>query len=154
MYLETAEEVRTGFEDIIRSGKAYLDDADIRGCVVSPMARDGVEVIIGTKIDDQFGPVIMFGIGGIYTELFRETSFRLAPFDRAEAVKMVRKTRAAALIDGFRGNAPLAGDILYDALVRVSTLLSEREDIRELDINPFILGEKTGTALDALITLF
>ena len=125
----------------------------LRGILVQKMASGGTELIIGGRRDEAFGPVVMFGLGGIYTELFRETSFRLAPFNVQEAEKMVRNTRVAALVDGFRGSGPLAGSVLYETLAGVSRLLDERDDILELDVNPFLLGEEKGIALDALITL-
>ena len=144
----------TAWEELTAGAKkaGLTFPGSLRGILVQKMASGGTELIIGGRRDDAFGPVVMFGLGGIYTELFRETSFRLAPFDIKEAEKMVRSTRVAALIDGFRGGDPLAGSVLYETLAGVSRLLDEREDILELDINPFLLGEESGIALDALIS--
>lgn len=138
-------------ENAGRAGLVYPES--LRGIMVQKMVSGGLEFIIGGKRDPVFGPVVMFGIGGIYAELFKETAFRLAPFDSTEAEKMVRSTKAAALMDGFRGAGPAAGKLLYETLAEISLLMDRRTDITELDINPFLLGEKTGFALDGLIYL-
>lgn len=136
------------------AGKAGLSlSRGLRGIIVQRMSAGGTEFIIGGKRDPVFGPVVMFGLGGIYTELFRETSFRLAPFDIREAEKMVRRTKSSAIIDGYRGAPPLAGDVLYRVLTAVSTFMAEKPEVEELDINPFVLTPDGGEALDALITL-
>ena len=146
---------KTAWDELMTgAGKAGLDfPGSLRGILVQKMSSGGTEFIIGGKRDPAFGPVVMFGLGGIYTELFGEVSFRLAPFELQEAEKMVRRTKAAALLEGFRGEQPLAGDVLYRALVSVSQCMAENPDIEELDINPFVLDRDGGVALDALITL-
>ncbi len=152
--IRDASACRVAWKDLLSGAeKAGLSlSRGLRGILIQRMSTGGIEFIIGGKRDSVFGPVVMFGLGGIYTELFRETSFRLAPFDCQEAEKMVRRTRAAVLIDGYRGAPPLAGDVLYQTLAAVSVFMAERSDVMELDINPFLLGPRGGEALDALIT--
>lgn len=129
-----------------------LEGPRLRGMLVQKMIQGGTEFIIGGTRDASFGPTIMFGMGGVYTELFRDVAFRLAPVDRKEAERMVAETRASRLIEGFRGPA-LAGSALLDVLVAVSNLMHTVPELLELDINPFLLDSRGGIAADALITL-
>jgi acetate---CoA ligase (ADP-forming) len=153
--IENDRTCKNAWKDLMTNAeKAGMSfSGSLRGILVQKMIPKGTEFIIGGKRDALFGPVVMFGIGGIYTELFKEMSFRLAPFDLKEAEKMVRSTKASNLIDGYRGASELNSIVLYNTLVSVSKILVERTDITELDINPFVLGSETGLALDALIRL-
>jgi len=131
----------------------------LRGVLVQEMVSGGSEFIIGGFRDPGFGPAIMFGLGGIYTELFKDTSFRLAPVDQAEAERMILETKAKALVAGFRGAAALDLAALSGALARLSRRMAASDEILEFDINPFVaLPAKDGKpartiALDALIKL-
>ncbi|MCJ7830178.1 MAG: acetate--CoA ligase family protein, partial [Desulfobacterales bacterium] len=104
--LRTAAQVRKAFQEIVANAGRFNPSADLRGVLVSPMAPDGLEVIIGTKIDDQFGPVIMFGIGGVLVEILKDVTFRVLPLSPSSARKMIRDIKSAALLDGFRGSLP------------------------------------------------
>ena len=95
--LKTNKEIRNAFKDISKNARKYNPEADIRGMLVSPMADQGVEIIIGTKYDDQFGPVIMYGLGGIMVEILKDVSFRVLPITRSAAKKMIEQTNAQAL---------------------------------------------------------
>jgi acetyltransferase len=119
------------------------------GVSVQAMAQKGEEVIIGSKKDPTFGQIVMFGLGGVFTELLKDVSFRLAPITIEEAWNMVNETRGAPLLRGFRGRAPANAGALVEVLVRVSDLVAALPEIVELDINPIIVNEKSAVAVDA-----
>ncbi len=117
------------------------------------MAR-GTEVIIGVINDAFFGPVVMFGLGGVFTELLKDVTYRYAPFDITTAQAMIRDIKTAPLLTGFRGKPALAVDKLAETLVRVSELIADHPDrIAEIDINPLFVNETDVVAADALVVL-
>jgi acyl-CoA synthetase (NDP forming) len=146
--------VEAGFETLIARAAEYRPDARIEGVLVAPMARKGVETIIGVSRDPVFGPAVMFGIGGVHVEVLKDVVFRLAPFGRAEAVRMIDQIRGRALLSGVRGSAPADVDALADLLVRISEFAAaHHDDIETIDLNPVVVlaaGEGV-VALDALV---
>jgi acyl-CoA synthetase (NDP forming) len=139
--------------DMLAAAREYAPKATLRGVLVSPMAS-GLEVIAGATNDRFFGPVVMFGLGGIFTELLQDVSYRFAPFDVETANEMIRETRAWRLLAGYRGKPPLAVDALADSLSRLSLLIADHGDrIAEIDINPMFVNESVVTAADALVVL-
>ncbi len=151
--LQTKDQVRQAFDEIIDSAKAYNPDADIRGVLVSPMARKGVEVIIGTKMDDQFGPIIMYGLGGIMVEVLKDVAFRVLPISRQGAQKMIEDTKSFPILDGVRGNPGYDKQALVDLLLLCSELIESYPEIEEMDLNPVIVHEKGLSIVDARIIL-
>lgn len=151
--LEGDAAVRGAFEDIVASARRYRPKADVRGCVVSPMAASGTEVIVGTKIDPQFGPVVLFGIGGILVEVLKDVVFRVLPITRRGAKQMVHEIRSAPILQGFRGEAPVDLDALVDLLMTVGNLVEAYPDIAEMDLNPVIVRPDGLTVVDARILL-
>ncbi len=151
--LKGAKAVRQGFETIIKKARNYRPGADIRGVVVSPMAAPGVEVIIGTKIDDQFGPIIMYGLGGIMVEILKDVSFRVLPISRLSARKMIEGTRSASILDGVRGNPPCDKKALINLLLICSDLIEAYPEIKEMDLNPVIVHQTGLDVVDARILL-
>jgi len=145
--------VRKAFEVIVESARRYKPKADIRGCIVSPMAQAGTEIIIGTKLDPQFGPVIMFGIGGIFVELLKDVVFRVLPISRSAARKMLAEVKSSAILNGFRGGKAVDHEALTDLLVIVSDLIESYPEIREMDLNPVIARHDGATVVDARIIL-
>lgn len=149
----TAAEVESAYEDILASVRAYEPEAAIDGILVQEMVTDGVEVILGINNDPLFGPAIMFGLGGIFTEVMKDVSLRLAPIHASVAREMIREVKAYPLLAGARGRPPCDEDALVDALCRLSALAVDLGDhLAELDINPlFVLpagrGVKAGDAL-------
>jgi acetate---CoA ligase (ADP-forming) len=146
-------DVRKAYNQIVKSAKAYAPDADIRGVIVAPMARPGVEVIIGTKIDDQFGPVIMYGLGGVMVEILKDVSFRVLPISRRSARKMTEETKSSPILDGVRGNPPHDRKALIKLLLLCSDLIEAYPGIAEMDLNPVIIHEEGLTIVDARIIL-
>lgn len=152
--LQDGDAVAEAFTLTTDRARAAVPNARIEGCLVAPMIRGGVETILGVQRDPVFGPVVMFGLGGVLVEVMRDVSFRVAPFDEAEALRMIGETRASAVLRGVRG-AP-AADVatLARALSRLSLFAAAHADtILSIDVNPFlVLPQGEGAvALDAVI---
>jgi acetyltransferase len=144
-----------GYRQIVASARAISPKAVIRGVQVQPMITDGQETIIGVKRDSTFGPLVMFGMGGIYVEALADVSFRLAPLSLPDAWEMIEEVRVAKLLTGLRGRAAPDRAALADAIVRVGQLAVDHPEISELDINPMlVLRSGSGaSAVDARIIL-
>ncbi len=151
--LKNEQAVREAFNEIIRNARAYRPDADIRGCIVSPMSGEGVEIIIGTKNDDQFGPIIMFGLGGILVEVIKDVSFRVLPVSREWAASMIDEIKTSVILDGVRGRPPYDKEAIIDLILKVSEIIEAYPVIHEMDLNPVIVHEKGLTIVDARIIL-
>ncbi len=151
--LDTEDKVRDAFREIMLNARSFDDSADIRGVIVSPMAGAGAEVIIGTKIDDQFGPVIMFGLGGIMVEILKDVAFRVLPITPRSAKKMIEDIRSAPILDGVRGNPPCDKRSLRKILLKCSEIIESYPDIEEMDLNPVIVNETGAAIVDARIIL-
>ncbi len=153
--LENATQVRTAFAEVLGAAREHHPDADLQGALIQEMVgEEAVEVIVGVLQDPDFGPVVVFGSGGILVELFKDSSLRLPPLSRREARDMIAETQAARLLAGFRGKPAADVDALVDVLVRVSQLAVDlRGHIVALDINPLmVLPEGHGVcAVDALV---
>jgi acyl-CoA synthetase (NDP forming) len=151
--LSSESEVKTGFQQIIESAKAYNPDADIRGVLVAPMAQEGLEIIIGTKIDEQFGPVIMYGLGGIMVEIMKDVTFWVLPVSQASCKKMLEDTRSSVLLDGVRGQKGYDKTTLRKLISMCSELIESYPEIEEMDLNPVFLYEAGLDVVDARIIL-
>jgi acetyl coenzyme A synthetase (ADP forming)-like protein len=136
-----ATAVRDTFDLLVYRATRYMPDAQIWGCQIQQMVQGQHEVIIGMNCDPQFGPLVMFGLGGIYVEALRDVTFRIAPFSRREAEEMITEIRAYSLLRGVRGEPPADTAAIVDALLRVSQLVTEFPEIVEMDINPLIVRE-------------
>jgi acyl-CoA synthetase (NDP forming) len=123
------------------------------GVLAQKMILNGREVILGTKRDPSFGPVLLFGLGGIYVEVFKDTSLRVAPINRPEAEEMISELKAAAILKGVRGERPLDIEALVENLLRLSQLMMDFPEIEGIDINPVRVLEKGAVAVDARILL-
>jgi acyl-CoA synthetase (NDP forming) len=155
--IDSEEAAATGFELLIERGMAAGHAREkLEGVIVAPMARAGIETILGIKNDPSFGPVILFGMGGIYSEVMKDFAVRLAPVGVDEAEDMVRSVHAWPLLKGIRGEAPADLAVLAKAISDLSVFAAENADrIAEIDINPFVVWKQGegAAALDALITL-
>ena len=148
--LETANQV---FDRMVTSARQHYPDADIWGVEVQQLARPGREVILGSTRDPKFGPLVMFGLGGIYTEALKDVTFRLAPLRQLSARHMLEQIRGRQILEGFRGEGPADFDALQECLERLSQLVIEFPVIEELDINPLIAYEDGAAVADARIIL-
>ncbi len=151
--ITSVKEARAAYSEIMKSAKAYKPDADIRGCLVSPMAPGGMEVIIGTKIDQQFGPVIMFGIGGIFVEVLKDVVFRVLPITKRAARRMISEIKSYPILKGFRGKPPVDQNALVELLMTVSEIIEAYPQIHEIDLNPVIVRDNGLSIVDARIIL-
>jgi 4-hydroxybutyrate---CoA ligase (ADP-forming) len=153
--LTSDEQVRTAFSTILQNAKTYKADANIKGVLVQEMVRSGKEIILGAKQDPIFGPLVMFGLGGIYVEILRDVVFRLAPIDKHEASQMVHSIKTIRLLKGVRGEKPSDIGAIVDSLQRLSQLVTEFPEIEEFDINPLlVLQEGKGVrTVDVRISL-
>ena len=153
--LQNPTDVRDAFDLITYRSQRYLPEARLWGCQVQKMVPSGLEILIGMNRDPQFGPLITFGLGGIYVEAFKDATFRVAPFSRNEAAQMLTEIRAHDLLNGIRGEPPVDKELLIDALLRIGQLVLDFPEIVELDINPLIVYEegRGGFALDMRLIL-
>ncbi len=150
--ISSEEEFEGAWQRIEKNVKGEKE-AQIDGMLVQKMAPSGVELILGVTNDQSFGPVLLIGLGGVFVEIFKDISLRLLPVDRAEARAMIEEIKGYPLLTGARGREPADLDCLMDTMLKVSSLVTEIEEIKELDINPFILYPEGGVAADALITI-
>lgn len=150
-----AEQVADTFDLIMLRSQRYMPNAEVRGVLVQEMVRGGKEVILGMSRDPQFGPLVMFGLGGIYVEVLKDVAFRVAPLDRRQAQGMLQEIRAAALLGGVRGEPPADTEAIIEALLRLSQLVSDFAEIVEMDVNPLAALEpgRGVVAIDARITI-
>jgi acetate---CoA ligase (ADP-forming) len=138
--LRNAEEVRDAFELMVYRAERYLPDANIWGCLVQQMVpQGGLEVLVGMNRDPQFGPLVTFGLGGIYVETLKDVTFRIAPFSKHEAEQMLQEIRAHALLDGVRGLPAYDKEAIVEVLLRIGQLVQDFPEIAELDINPLMV---------------
>ncbi|MEM0095398.1 MAG: bifunctional acetate--CoA ligase family protein/GNAT family N-acetyltransferase [Candidatus Bathyarchaeia archaeon] len=152
--LKSEDEVREAFRTIIKNAKRYNPNAEILGVTVQPMIKKpGVEVILGSKKDIVFGPVIMFGMGGVGVELFKDYSVGLPPLNQTLARRMMEETKVYQLLKGFRGMPPANIKRLEEVMVLFSHLLIDFPQVKEVDINPLVVDEKDVIAIDARIII-
>ena len=151
--LKGAEDISAALNEINRNIKKMAPHAKIEGFLIEEMAPKGVEVIIGGINDPQFGPAVMFGIGGVGVELLKDVTFRLAPIKRKEALEMMKEIKGYPLLTGYRGMKPIDIRELADTIAKVSQIISELDGVKEIEINPLIASEKGIIAVDARVVL-
>ncbi len=151
--LRDAAAIRAAYAEIMQNARAYAPQADIHGILVSPMAAPGTELIIGTKYDDQFGPIIMFGLGGILVEVLKDVSFRVLPISLLSAGRMIEEIKAYPMLTGTRNTPPCDKRAIKHLLVTCSEVMEAYPDIREMDLNPVIAYEKGLQVVDVRILL-
>ncbi|MEA3336440.1 MAG: acetate--CoA ligase family protein [Chloroflexota bacterium] len=139
--------VELAFEEMMAQIPRRMPDARVEGLLIAQMAAAGHEVIVGMRRDPQFGPLIMFGLGGIYVELFQDVAFRIAPFERAETLRMIGETQAGKLLQGLRGKPPGDIEAVAEVIEKVAQLALDFPDIQEIDINPLIVYARGQGAL-------
>ena len=155
--------VKLGLANATQAGKAYSEimssirqahpDARIEGISVQPMVAPAVEVIVGMSKDPQFGPVIMFGLGGILVEVLKDVSFRIVPLTERDAGEMIREIKGYPILEGYRGQKPASLPALEKLIVEVSRFVEKNSHIRELDLNPVFAYPDGALAVDARIIL-
>ncbi len=150
--VRSAADVEAKYTEIVGRVKAKAPDADIEGILLEEMVK-GTELIIGMIDDAQFGPMLMFGIGGIFVEVYKDVSFRLIPITEGDAGEMLNELQGSALLKGVRGMPGADPKELTDILMSVSNLIVEHKQIKELDLNPLMITERGTIAVDARIII-
>lgn len=151
--LQDKEAVVKAYNEIITAAKARYPQAVIEGVSVQKMARSGIEIIIGLTKDPQFGPVLMFGLGGIFVELLKDVSFRIVPLSRYDARTMIKDIRGYAMLNGYRGSEPANLAALEEMLLKISDFAEHHPEIKEMDLNPVFAYKDRAIAIDARIVL-
>lgn len=151
--LKTAKQVARAYDEILTSARKTHPKAIIHGISVQKMARPGIEVIVGLSKDVQFGPLVMFGLGGILVEILKDVSFRIVPLSRRDAREMIREIKGYPLLLGYRGQEPANLLALEELLLKVSSLAQQIPEIKELDLNPVFAYRDGAIVVDARILL-
>jgi acyl-CoA synthetase (NDP forming) len=151
--LTNKRQVAIAHREILASVRRAHPGADIEGVSVQRMARTGTEVIIGMSKDPQFGPVLMFGLGGILVEVLKDVSFRIVPLNPRDAREMVREIKGFPVLEGFRGQEPANIPYLEEMILKVSRFVEKHEEIKELDLNPVFAYSDGAVAVDARVIL-
>ena len=151
--LKNTQEVRNAYKQILKNVKKHKADAKIVGILVQEMAPSSTEVIVGAIKDPQFGPAVMFGLGGIFVEVLKDVTFRVAPITEDEAHEMITEVKAYPLLKGYRNLPPADIEAIVKILLNTSRLVMEHQEIKELDLNPIMVYEKGAKTVDARIFL-
>jgi acyl-CoA synthetase (NDP forming) len=151
--LKSTVEVRGAYGEILENAKKYNAAARIVGVLVQEMAPQSTEVIVGAVKDAQFGQTLMFGLGGIFVELLKDVTFRIAPITQEDAADMITGVKAYPLLKGYRNTPPADIDALTAILLNTSRLIMDYPEIKELDLNPILAYEKGAQTVDARIIL-
>jgi acyl-CoA synthetase (NDP forming) len=151
--LETPEQVEKAYDEILRNISQQHPQARVPGVSVQKMSPPGIEVIIGMSKDAQFGPVLMFGLGGLWVEILEDVSIRVTPITRRDAGEMIREIKGYKLLTGYRGQEPVDISGLEDMLLAVSEFVEGNPIVREIDLNPVIARSDGDVAVDARVVL-
>ncbi|MCL2766607.1 MAG: acetate--CoA ligase family protein, partial [Peptococcaceae bacterium] len=147
------QQLESAYADMIAKAAAAYPSAVIEGVIIQEYVTGGTEILCGAKKDPQFGPVLAFGSGGIYTEIMDDIALRVLPVSKAELKEMIMETKAGKIISGARGRKPADLDALLEHLTNFTRLLLENPNITEMDINPMLIDSDKILALDARITV-
>ncbi len=151
--LNSEMEVKKAYHEILKNVKKHKAEAKILGVLVQEMAPQSTEVIIGATKDPQFGPALMFGLGGIFVEVLKDVTFRIAPISESDAREMITEVKASPILKGYRGQPPADTEAIGKILLATSRLVMEHQEIKELDFNPIMVYEKGAKTVDARIIL-
>jgi acyl-CoA synthetase (NDP forming) len=151
--LANATQVGRAYAEIMTAAKKTSKKADIQGVSVQKMAKPGVEVIMGMSKDAQFGPVLMFGLGGVFVEVLKDVAFRIVPLVKRDASQMIREIKGYPLLEGYRGQEPANIAALEDLLLKLSAFVDKTPQIKEMDLNPIFAYKNGAVAVDARVIL-
>ena len=151
--LRNKADVNKAYAEIMASVRSVYPKAKIEGVTVQAVARPGIEIIIGVFKDPQFGPVIMFGLGGIFVEVLKDVAFRIIPIVRRDAAEMIKEIKGYNLLNGYRGHEPADIPVLENMLLKVSDFVEKNPGIKEIDLNPVFAYKDSAVAVDARIVL-
>jgi len=151
--IKDEEEAMAAYQEIISKAKKYNKEARIEGVIVYSMVPQGTEIIIGMMKDPHFGPVAMFGLGGIFVEVLKDVSFRIIPLEERDAREMITEIKGYEILKGARGEPPRDIQAIKEVLTKVSKLTTENPEINEIDLNPIFVNEKGLQVVDARMIL-
>ncbi len=151
--LNNVSEVKKAYDEILKKVKKQYPDAVIHGVSVQKMVRPGTEVIVGVSKDPQFGPVIMFGLGGIFVEVLKDVTFRVIPVEQRDAREMIKEVKGYPLLQGYRGKESANISALVEIILKISKLIEENPQIKELELNPIFVYREKAVGVDARIIL-
>jgi acetate---CoA ligase (ADP-forming) subunit beta len=151
--LGSRDEVAAAFERIVASVKRHAPDATVEGVAVQRMERPGIEVIVGMTKDPQFGPVMMFGLGGVLVEVLKDVAFRVVPLEERDARQMIEEIKGYPVLEGYRGHDPADVGKLRELVLQVSRFIEANPDVEELDLNPVFAYKDGAIAVDARVVL-
>jgi len=151
--LKDAKAVRKAFKDMITRVQEVAPNAKIHGVAIQSMAKQGTEVIVGSTTDPQFGPVMMFGLGGVFVEVLKDVAFRIVPLEPRDARQMVREIKGLPILQGVRGQEPADIEAIESLILRVSEFIAKHPEIAELDLNPVFAYPDGALAVDARVVL-
>ena len=151
--LNSRADVEAAYEGIMTSARQKFPSADIEGISVQTMAKAGIEVIMGMTQDPTFGPVLMFGLGGILVEVLKDVSFRIAPLEQTDAAAMIGEIKGRKLLEGYRGQDPADKSCLENMLLKLSAFADGKREIAEIDMNPVFAYKDGAVVVDARIIL-
>ena len=151
--LASAADVRAAYDRIVASAKEHAPNATIDGVAVQRMEPAGIEVIVGMTKDPQFGPVLMFGLGGVLVEVLKDVAFRVVPINERDARQMIHEIKGYPLLEGYRGHDPADVAKLEQLLLKLSSFVEQHPEVAELDLNPVFAYKDDAIAVDARIVL-
>jgi acyl-CoA synthetase (NDP forming) len=151
--LTSKDDVGAAFDRVTASAKQHVPDATIDGVAVQRMEKQGTEVIVGVTKDPQFGPVLMFGLGGVLVEVLKDVAFRVIPINDRDAKQMVEEIKGYPLLQGYRGSDPADIEKLKGLLLKVSSFIEQHPEVAELDLNPVFAYKDGAIAVDARVVL-
>jgi acyl-CoA synthetase (NDP forming) len=151
--LKDEKEAKLAYQEIISKAKRYNKEARISGVIAYTMVPQGTEIIMGMMKDPHFGPVIMFGLGGIFVEILKDISFRILPIEKRDAQEMITEIKGYEILKGARGNSPRDIQAIEEVLMKVSKLTTDNPEINEIDLNPIFVFENSIQVVDARMIL-
>jgi acyl-CoA synthetase (NDP forming) len=151
--LASRDDVAAAFERIVASVKQHAPNATVEGVALQRMEKPGIEVIVGMTKDPQFGPVMMFGLGGVLVEVLKDVAFRVVPLEERDALQMIEEIKGYPVLEGYRGHDPADVTKLRELLLQVSRFIEANPDVEELDLNPVFAYKDGAIAVDARVVL-
>ncbi len=151
--LKNGKAIQEAYDRILLNVKKRKPEVKILGVLIQEMAPQSTEVIVGSTKDLQFGPALMFGLGGIFVEILKDVTFRIAPISELDAREMITEVKAYPILRGYRGQPPADIDAIVEILLNTSRLVMDHQEIKELDLNPIMIYEKGAKTVDAKIVL-
>lgn len=151
--INSVAQVKKAYDEILKKVRKQYPKALLHGISVQKMVQPGTEVIVGVSKDPQFGPVVMFGLGGIFVELFKDVSFRVIPVEQKDAQEMIKEIKGFPLLQGYRGKEPADISSLVNIILKISKFIEENPQIKELELNPILAYPNRAVAVDARIIL-